>query len=191
MACLSAAELEALPPATRMLELGCGPVKRWKNSVAIDINPRSIADVIHDLNVTPYPFADGEFDIIIAEHVMEHLGNLVNITGELHRILKPGGRLCVEVPHFSSANFFTDPTHTHAFSSRSFDYYDPSCASLYSFHYSNVDFKKLEVTLGGSQTGAFARFIHKHSNAHKQRFERDFAFMFPRETINFVLEAVK
>lgn len=191
MACLSQKELAELPATTRVLEMGCGQVKHWPHSVAIDINPRSIADVIHDLNVVPYPFEDNSFDIVIAEHVIEHLDDVIKVIEETHRILKPGGLLYIEVPHFSSNNHFTDPTHKHAFSSRSLDYFVPAAGGVYMFHYSTADFNKRDVTINGPMDNAFLRFINKHSNSHKVRFERDFAFIFPRETINFVMEVIK
>jgi len=191
MACLSQKELAELPTTTRVLEMGCGQVKHWPHSVAIDINPRSIADVIHDLNVTPYPFEENSFDIVIAEHVIEHLDDVIKTLEEIHRILKPGGRFYMEVPHYSSNNHFTDPTHKHAFSSRSLDYFVPAEGGVYMFHYSKADFKKIDVRINGPMDNAFLRFINKHANAHKIRFERDFTFIFPRETLNFVMEAVK
>jgi predicted SAM-dependent methyltransferase len=107
MAVLDAERIRGIPPSARVLELGCGQIRRVPHSVTIDINPRSIADVVHDLNVTPYPFASDEFDVVIAEHVLEHLNDLVPVVEELHRILKRGGMLYVEVPHFSSCNHFT------------------------------------------------------------------------------------
>ena len=48
----------------RILDVGCGQNK-YPGAVGIDSNPRTQADVIHDLGITPYPFADTEFDEII------------------------------------------------------------------------------------------------------------------------------
>lgn len=190
MACLTPDQLAALPTNTKLLELGCGQKKRWEHSVALDINPRTVADVIHDLNAVPYPFADNEFDIIIAEHVLEHLGNLIQIVEELHRILKPGGLLYVEVPHFSNSGFFTDPTHTHAFTTKSFDYFVPG-THLYKYSYTEIGFKKRKVLLNYKGGNPFRERIGRWINEHQDKFEKKYAFMFPRELINFELEAVK
>jgi SAM-dependent methyltransferase len=156
----------------------------------VDINPRTVADVIHDLNAVPYPFSDNEFDIIIAEHVLEHLGNLIQIVEELHRILKPGGLLYVEVPHFSNSGFFTDPTHTHAFSTKSFDYFIPG-THLYEYSYSQIAFKKRKVVLNFKGGNAVRQMIGRWINSHQDTFEKKLTFIFPRELINFELEAVK
>jgi|SRR5579862_6689350 len=190
MAVLTPDEAAAVSAAERVLEIGCGQRKRVPHSVALDINPDSEADTIHDLNVFPYPFADGEFDMVIAEHVLEHLDDLLGATEELHRIIKPGGLLLVEVPHFSSSNFYTDPTHRHAFSTRSFDYYIPGSV-LSEYKYSRAAFQKRSVSIGfitgALMTPGMARWFNKHRNFYEMRL----AFMFPAEHIDFVLEVVK
>ena len=65
---------------------------------------------------------------------------------EFFRILKPGGLLFVEVPYFSSVHFFTDPTHVHAFTTRSFDYYVDGTA-VSKFGYSPARFVKERVEI--------------------------------------------
>jgi len=103
------------------LDLGCGRQKH-PFATGIDVNPNTDADVIHDLDVLPYPFADDTFDLVIAHHVLEHLERPLDVLGELHRICRPGARVYIVTPHFSSPTSWADPTHRHHFSSRSFDY---------------------------------------------------------------------
>jgi SAM-dependent methyltransferase len=74
-----------------------------------DYNP----DVVHDLNVIPYPFSDHTFDLIEADHVLEHLDKPFEAMAEFHRILVHGGTLVVRVPHFSRG--FTHAEHAHGF----------------------------------------------------------------------------
>lgn len=191
---------QASRAAERILEMGCGQIKRFAHSTAIDVNPRSVADVIHDLNGTPYPFEDNAFDCIIAEHVLEHLDDLIKIVEEMHRITRPGGTWFIEVPHFSSANFFTDPTHKHAFSSRSFDYFVAG-TTLSSYRYSTATLKKKRVALRSDVfpfvrfrgTTRLARAVSRYINRrHNQYYyERHFAFIWPVDAIEFTLEVVK
>jgi SAM-dependent methyltransferase len=103
------------------LDLGCA---RQKHPLAteIDVNPNTDADVIHDLDLLPYPFADDTFDLVIAHHMLEHLERLLDVLAELHRICRSGARVDIVTPHFSSPTSWADPTHRHHFSSRSFDY---------------------------------------------------------------------
>lgn len=193
MSCFTEAELLALSPETVMLEMGVGQRPVWQGSITVDVNPRSKASIVHDLNSLPYPFPDNHFDIVLAEHVIEHLTDVIKVIEEVHRILKPGGRFYIEVPHFSSCHQHTDLTHLHAFSVRSFDYFCPTGTDggLYAFHYSHFDWKKHLARMNGPRDNFFQRFIDDHSNRHQYRFERDFTWIFPRETLNFILEPIK
>ncbi|HET6893247.1 MAG TPA: class I SAM-dependent methyltransferase [Pyrinomonadaceae bacterium] len=104
----------------RILDVGCGQNK-YPGAVGIDSNPRTQADVIHDLGVTPYPFAENEFDEIICRHVIEHVPDVMGFVTELHRITKPGGRIKIVTPHYSNPDWATDPTHRNHFNSYSFN----------------------------------------------------------------------
>ena len=106
----------------RVLNLGSGQTK-IAGAVNLDINPRSRAEVIHDLNAFPYPFADNTFDTIVSRSILEHLSDIPAVMDELYRILKPGGRLIIQVPYFRSLDAFTDPTHKAFFTARSLDYF--------------------------------------------------------------------
>lgn len=191
MPCLSPQEIASLSPDTMMLEMGCGPRRVWAGSTAIDINPRSQADVIHDLNDTPWPFPDNSFDIVIAEHVVEHLQDVVRTVEEVHRILRPGGVWYVEVPHFSSHHQHTDPTHLHSFGARSFDYFVPAAGGVYSFHYARADFRKRLARLNGPKRSMLHRLLYRLANKNPSRYESELTWIFPLDTINFELEAVK
>ena len=96
----------------KKLNLGAGE-DRKEGYINIDWNKMANPDVVHDLNVFPYPFGDNTFDLIEASHVLEHLSGPFLAMKELHRILKPGGKLIVKVPHFSRG--FTHAEHSHGF----------------------------------------------------------------------------
>ncbi len=55
-----------------ILDIGCG-INKIPDAVGMDIDPDSKADIIHDLNVFPYPINDNAFDRIYAKHIIEHL----------------------------------------------------------------------------------------------------------------------
>lgn len=49
------------------------------------------------------PFADNSFDTILCWETMEHFNfNPVKLVREFHRVLKPGGRICVTTPNRAS-----------------------------------------------------------------------------------------
>ena len=103
----------------KALNLGCGEFKK-NGYVNLDSNPDLHPDLLHDLNRFPYPFPDNHFDLIEADHVLEHLLNPFRVMKEMHRILVSQGRLRIRVPHFSRG--FTHPDHKSGFD-LSFPYY--------------------------------------------------------------------
>jgi SAM-dependent methyltransferase len=115
----------ATDAARKVLDVGCGQNK-YPGATGIDSNPRAHADVIHDLGVVPYPFADNEFDEIISRHVIEHVPDVMAFVTELHRITKPGGHIRIVTPHYSNPDWPTDPTHRNHFNSYSFTCFMPA-----------------------------------------------------------------
>jgi SAM-dependent methyltransferase len=116
---------EQAASSKRILDVGCGQNK-FPGAIGIDSNPRSHADVFHDLGKFPYPFGDNEFETIICRHVIEHVPDVIGFINELHRITKHGGRLKVVTPHYSNPDWATDPTHRNHFNSYSFTCFIPS-----------------------------------------------------------------
>lgn len=104
------------------LNLGCGKFRK-DGYVNLDVSPLCSPDILHDLNRLPYPFPAGHFDLIEADHVLEHLDDPFLVMGELHRLLKPGGRLVIKVPHFSRA--MSHAQHRHGFDVTFPRYFDP------------------------------------------------------------------
>lgn len=112
----------------RSLLLGAGNNARrkvcWEGHMefgeltTLDIDPGTGCDVVHDLNVLPYPFEDESFDEIHAYEVLEHCGRqgdwryFFDQFAELYRILKPGGFLACTVPMWDSPWAWGDPGHT-------------------------------------------------------------------------------
>lgn len=104
--------------AKKILDVGCG-WNKTPGAVGMDSNPKTHAEVIHDLGTIPYPFADDEFDEIVCRHVIEHVPDVMALVSELHRITRPGGRITIVTPHYSNPDWPTDPTHRNHFNSYS------------------------------------------------------------------------
>ena len=173
----------------KILQIGAGR-KTLAGAVTLDINPRVEPDVVWDLNDFPYPFDSNTFDIVLCEHVLEHLDNVIRVMEELHRILKPRGRVWVRVPHFSSLNFNTDPTHIHAFSSRSFDYLCLD-TELVHYDYSTVRFRKLTARMTMAPLTPFNRLLMRLINRYLSFYEEHLAYIIPGQELLFILEVVK
>ena len=101
------------------LNLGCGFTKRigWIN---VDKYDNCEPDVVHDLNVFPYPWDDNSVDAIEMFHVLEHLEDWWGALGECARILRPGGSIEIRVPDASSDDALCCRDHNHVFSPTSF-----------------------------------------------------------------------
>jgi SAM-dependent methyltransferase len=134
---------------TPTLDVGCGDDK-LPGAVGIDLVAGPQIDIVHDLDIVPWPLESDAFNVIRLWSVMEHLRNLVATMEEVHRVARPGAMVLIGTPHFSSANAYTDPTHIHFLSGRFLDYFieGTELAGHYGF-YSNVRFRLLErrVTL--------------------------------------------
>jgi len=87
------------------LNLGCWRYKK-KGYINIDINKDFSPDIVHDLNIFPYPFDDNSVDEIYMYHILEHLENPMEVIRECRRILKFGCKLIIIVPHFSRDAFY-------------------------------------------------------------------------------------
>lgn len=107
------------------LNLGAGNDIR-EGYINHDIVQLQKIDVVHDLNVYPWPFDTCSCDEIIMKDVLEHLDNFVKALEELHRVLKPGGKVYISVPYWNSANAYIDPTHKRGFHEHTFRFFDPS-----------------------------------------------------------------
>lgn len=114
----------------RELLIGCGNSRakkvdpnsafEWHDLTTLDHDPNCGADVAHDLESYPWPFADDTFDEVHAYCVLEHLGrqgdyrSFFEVFAEIYRILKPGGQLCGLCPSRTDAWLWGDPSHTRA-----------------------------------------------------------------------------
>lgn len=120
--------------SVRKLQIGCGGnlLSGWLNS---DLNPvrslgiylathrdgwrserlmsgrqgdgRTLKDIIFLDATKTLPFADGTFDCVFSEHMIEHISyhDAMCLINEIYRILKPGGRVRISTPDLS---FLTD-----------------------------------------------------------------------------------
>jgi len=111
----------------RVLDMGCGAgrhafemFRRGGDVIAFDQDGDELADVLdlfgamRDAGEVPagaeadikqgdalsLPFADGEFDRVVAAEVLEHIPADTDAIAELARVLRPGGTMAVTVPRW-------------------------------------------------------------------------------------------
>jgi len=116
-----------LKPGDRVLDMGAGAgrhsfemYRRGADVIAFDMdaeeleNVRNLFHAMREAGEVPegaeadvkqgdalaLPFADGEFDRIVAAEVLEHIWEDVAAIKELVRVLRPGGTLAISVPRW-------------------------------------------------------------------------------------------
>jgi SAM-dependent methyltransferase len=98
-----------------ILDAGCGTgaiLQRLGNperNVGIDLAPEAISlcrkrglNNVRQADVCALPFSDGSFDAVISSSVLYHawVGDVGTAIREMHRVLRPGGLLLLNVPAF-------------------------------------------------------------------------------------------
>jgi SAM-dependent methyltransferase len=152
-------------------------------------------DVVHDLDVYPYPLAESGFDHIVIRHVAEHVDDVVRFMEEVHRLGKPGALIEIHVPHFTSTNAYIDPTHKHHFSLLAFDFF---CGGTEHGYILKTRFKMCRRHLEFWPLHDKLPIVPYHligirwfASAHPVFFERFLAFFFPLREFQVFLEVVK
>lgn len=53
------------------------------------------------MDIHEIPFTENTFDVVLCNHVLEHVNNDIKAMREIHRVLKPGGFAILQVPFIS------------------------------------------------------------------------------------------
>lgn len=172
------------PKGMKVYNLGSG-FQKYEGVIGVDII-RS-AEIKHDLNVVPWPIPSDSADVCTAFHSFEHLADIVKTMNEVHRILKPGGKVIIEVPFYRSPTAFQDPTHKIFFAASSMIYF---CHPLYA--YTDKLFKQVDFSYGWFSSNRlasrlFKKFIHKFPIF----YDHFLSIFLPVRIIIFELEVVK
>lgn len=193
----------------RMLEVGTGsggiahyfgthPSLRCIVDAVDVVDNRQVSEGYRYLQVegTGLPFADGDFDVVLSNHVIEHVGDFEaqrRHLAELKRVLKPGGRGYLAVPN---RWMLMEPHYRLAFLSwlprrwrtpylraaRKGDVYDceplmlPQIEQLLAeagFHYQNVCVEALRLTFDIERPGTrITRLLRQVPDSALQPFRR-------------------
>jgi hypothetical protein len=107
------------PAAPVRLDLGCGTHKRNTDNqgqpqtwVGVDSISFPGVDVVMNLT-DKWPWKDSTVEEAHTSHCLEHFGatGRIHFINELYRVLKPGAKCSVIVPHWASCRAYGDPTH--------------------------------------------------------------------------------
>ena len=93
----------------------------------VNVDIAEHADVSLDLNTSPLPFEDDSVDLVFSYHTLEHIDRYLFALGEIHRVLRHGGRFLVGLPYVTLTYWHqVNPYHLHDFNEDSFDFFDPA-----------------------------------------------------------------
>ena len=145
-------------------DLACGDRKQ-EGFLGVEIEKTKSADIVANILEFPWKFAkDNSVDELYTSHFIEHIpmcywnkgndythvikdANSVELfekfIEECHRVLKPGGKLTIVAPYYSSMRAWQDPTHRRAISDATFYYFDRNWrkANLLEHCHADVDFE--------------------------------------------------
>jgi SAM-dependent methyltransferase len=175
-----------MPDRSGVLNLGSGR-RKMDGAVNLDISDKVEADLVHDLTVMPWPLPSDAFGEVHAQDVVEHLDNTLAVMEEIHRVCRDGARVHITVPHFSSANAYTDPTHRRLFSYFSFDYFDADHAFGF---YSAARFKRARAQIV-FYPSVVNKLVHRAANRWPLAYERRWAWIFPAWFLSIELDVIK
>jgi len=170
----------------KIVDVGCGSgkflyamkKKGWEvYGVEVNENAAKLGNELEQLNIHPgdlltSKFDDDFFDYVRSNHSFEHMTNPEPVLEEMHRILKPDGKLLIGVPNIDSFNgrFFKKywwylgaPVHT-------FNYSVATLSKMLEKHGFVVE----KVSYNGDYTGVLGSFQiflnRKNGKMSKQGF---------------------
>lgn len=168
----------------RVLDVGCG---RNKTPGAIGMDRRfqkDSGDIEHDLTQFPWPIEDNAFDLIICQHVIEHLPDTVKTMEEMNRVVKPGGKIFVETPHYTWFEAYRHYEHCHQFSFGAFDYFLKG-----NRHYkTNLVIADKYIFFDDVTNALGVGFL---ANFFPRVYEKRFAFIFPATSFHVTFQVDK
>lgn len=163
----------------KILDLGCGPKTKKPGAIGVDKRSAAHVDVVHDLNVYPYPFAEDEFDWIEMSHIIEHIDRPLLLMNEVYRVAKHGATIRIITPHYSSQLSYGDLEHFHHFGYITF--LTLQNTGLFKIKKHKLWFTDLYKVLG----------ISLLANWSPRRWEKYLSFIFPAFYIEVFLEVNK
>ena len=169
----------------KILDIGCGPSK-VENSWGIDIFQCTEVDQILDLNNESWDLSADHFEIVYAQHVIEHVDSIPEFMNEVHRITKDGATVHVVTPHFSSIDSYSDPTHRRHLSS---EWYSIMTNSFLQAQVSRFTHLKTKISFGKSASAFIPRFIIKLKGINW--WEKKLAFVLRARNIETTLKVEK
>lgn len=105
-----------------VIDLGCR-ANKVPGAVGFDLRPGAGVNVLANIEAG-LPIRSNSVDVVWARHVLDHVHDLIGLMEELSRICRPGGRVEIAVPYYTSRGAFRDPTHVRYMTEDTFQYFE-------------------------------------------------------------------
>ena len=176
----------------RILDVGCGP-RKFPDSIGIDMNPNTAADVLCNLDAGALPFRDDSFDQVRAVHLIEHVENVISTIEEFHRVTRAGGTIYLVTPHYTDFSSFCDPTHRWHLNTFSFWYFYPDGLHGESSWYTQARLRQRHLRVRLLQVWRYLgfEFLVNHSLRFRRFWEFYLCYMIRGKVMEFELEVLK
>ena len=112
------------PKAKLNLDIGCGE-NCQRGFVGIDKRALPGVEIVHGIEVIPWPIESETADIVMMSHLIEHIKPwlTIEVVDEVWRILKPEGMFFVSTPYAGTFRYFQDPTHCNPWNEVTVEYF--------------------------------------------------------------------
>jgi len=172
------------------LHLGCG--RDYKEGYvncdfSKEVNPDKIVDLEKKL-----PFKNYSVELILANHVLEHIHHFIPLMHELHRICKKNATIIIKTPFYSSWGQFNDPTHVRFFTPWTFVYFQKGVYSHEVKAKKNMfEIEKVKLNFGLGNSAKLNFIFNPLINLNHKIYCRFFAWIFPCAEIYYKLKVIK
>jgi len=164
------------------INLGCGKDIK-KGFINVDKMKLPEVDVVCNIEGKKLPFKTNSVEVVVLNHVLEHIQNLELLLKEIYRVCKSNARIYIRVPYFSHESAFSHYQHIRRFTWTTFDLFAPNHAEH--FH-TDIKFRVLKKELR-------SRFMKNKTifNLFPRLYQEYLCWIFPVKEISYVLEVIK
>jgi len=181
----------------KILDLGCGLNKHKSDNpddevIGLDYVKLPGVDIVQDLE-DGIPLPDNSIDMIVSYFAIGHVKNFFQLMDEIWRVGKPGAKVRLKVPFFSSERQWNNPTQVQFFSPRTFEIYQPGHLRHYYKQVGDTAFNvnKVKLNFGAGRSRVLNPIMNPLINTFMRTYIRFFAWSLPCSEIHYELEIVK
>jgi len=109
------------------IDVGCGFNKQGPEWIGIDRRKTPAVDIVHDIEVTPWPLPPNCATGVAMSHVWEHITpkRTLDVMDEIWRVCRHGASLFISAPYAMGPRYMQDPTHCNPSTEVTWLYWDP------------------------------------------------------------------